>query len=488
MGCVKKQQKWLLPFLFVVYVATSCIILTSIHQEPIPEGEWLHPSIAANANIHHKVGKNPMSYYKDNKNNIGADNDNNDDELLESLSSVDYFACCGLGHRLIRMSLANYVARQRNFSLRAFWGWCGEENPIEVFSYLFRPYHRQEVAHVQSHDLILPFYNEVPGFNFLVRQPTTDVSTCPCQQDKIDSDFELYTSLSDRFRNRDRVEDYVTTHFTNKTVIGIHVRAGNGEVGDFERKGRGIDNPNEWVQHVVDMIHQFASQHHEMTQNKEIIIYVASDTPSMITLFRNKFKHVDISVLEAPSAGRREEGQGVLFGESDKVHNKRGSDDEQDDYTSCLDGWTDTLTDMFLLSRADVVIAGKPSSFSQTLPMSIAFGTERRTSYPPFCEMIPQFEQQSVNGSYVWQETLPKLQCYESYLDWCCNHSTWIKFRHVGPMGHVKIHSKEFIKFPQPNLIDKEVPKLRNRTMDCPRPKRGRAGGGIKDKCLPHKW
>ena len=44
---------------------------------------------------------------------------------LENLSSVDFYACCGLGHRFVRQSLAAYVAKQHNFALRAFWGWYG---------------------------------------------------------------------------------------------------------------------------------------------------------------------------------------------------------------------------------------------------------------------------------------------------------------------------------------------------------------------------
>ena len=37
-------------------------------------------------------------------------------------SSVDYFACCGLGHRLNKMSEANFVAKSRNWALRVYWG------------------------------------------------------------------------------------------------------------------------------------------------------------------------------------------------------------------------------------------------------------------------------------------------------------------------------------------------------------------------------
>ena len=140
---------------------------------------------------------------------------------LEELSSVDYWACCGLGHRLIRMSLAHYVAKQRNFSLRAFWGWCGEQAPIEVFSYLFRPYKSSEVQGISRGNVLLPFYNEVPGFSALVRTPTNNRSECACQRDKVDADFELYSSLRDRFRSKHIVDKFVREQFDNATVIGV---------------------------------------------------------------------------------------------------------------------------------------------------------------------------------------------------------------------------------------------------------------------------
>jgi hypothetical protein len=44
--------------------------------------------------------------------------------LAESASSVDYMACCGLGHRLSKLSEANYLAEQFRFGLRSFWGYC----------------------------------------------------------------------------------------------------------------------------------------------------------------------------------------------------------------------------------------------------------------------------------------------------------------------------------------------------------------------------
>ena len=442
---------------------------------------------------------------------------------LEDLSSVDFFACCGIGHRLVRMSLAHFVAKQRKFTLRGFWGWCGEKSPIEVFSYLFRPYTADEVAHmnVTSRNTVIPFYNEIPGFENLVRTNTNSpnhnnhnqTTKCACQQDKIDSDLEFYTSLRTRFRRAPLlvVDDFVQQHFRNATVLGIHVRAGNGETGDFVQKGRTIDNPEVWVRHVCSLLQDFISQINPTTLKLyPPVLYIATDTPSMISLFRQQLldDRVLLPVLDLPQQ-RQEQGKGVFFGEAQQVLNK-GREDDDDDSSACLQGWTDTLMDMLLLSHADVVIAGKPSSFSQTLPMSLAFGRQHQHRKIPqsYCEIIPQDKAMSTTintstnstttrtGSSSWQDMPPKMTCFAEFLEWCCHHATWIKFKYKGA-GVFK--AREFIKFPKrKNFGDgngklglrvfKEYSSLRNRTEGCLRPKRGRAGGGLKDKCLPHEW
>jgi hypothetical protein len=281
-------------------------------------------------------------------------------------------------------------------------------------------------------------------------------------------------------------------------VIGIHVRAGNGEGGDFERKGRSISNPDVWVQNIRTLIQEsllLSTQNNNNNNNLSSsppVLYIATDTPSMVIRFRQQFESINIQVLDLPQQGRAEEGNGVLFGESDKVHNKgNGRDsDNDDDHSSCLQGWSDTITDMMVLSHADVVIAAKPSSFVQTLPMSLAFGRDKfdRKLSNVYCEIIPQFEQAANNME--WMETSPTIQCYDSYHDWCCNYNTWIKFHVSGPNGRQKVVSKEFVKFPpiENDILPKEYKSMRNRTKNCMRPRRGRAGGGWKDKCLPHFW
>jgi hypothetical protein len=56
------------------------------------------------------------------------------------VSSVDYMACCGAGHRLSKMADANFLAQQLQFALRAYWGYCDTSDQTgqltEVFQYV----------------------------------------------------------------------------------------------------------------------------------------------------------------------------------------------------------------------------------------------------------------------------------------------------------------------------------------------------------------
>jgi hypothetical protein len=59
--------------------------------------------------------------------------------LADAAASVDYMACCGAGHRLSKMSEANYLAKRMGFSLRTFWRYCNDDEKniqTEVFQYV----------------------------------------------------------------------------------------------------------------------------------------------------------------------------------------------------------------------------------------------------------------------------------------------------------------------------------------------------------------
>jgi hypothetical protein len=66
------------------------------------------------------------------------------------------------------------------------------------------------------------------------------------------------------------------------------------------------------------------------------------------------------------------------------------------------------LIDMFVLSHEDVVVAARPSSFVQSLPMSLVFDKlkKSRSVIRIYCET-----------KHIGSE----LRCFENYIDWCCN-------------------------------------------------------------------
>ena len=57
-----------------------------------------------------------------------------------NISSVDYMACCGAGHRLSKTADAHYLSLRLGFALRSFWGYCDTSDQIdgqtEVFQYV----------------------------------------------------------------------------------------------------------------------------------------------------------------------------------------------------------------------------------------------------------------------------------------------------------------------------------------------------------------
>lgn len=173
----------------------------------------------------------------------------------------------------------------------------------------------------------------------------------------------------------------------------MHIRAGNGETGDFQAKDRGINDIDEWVKQATRRISELTKRE----QWKEPpLLYIATDTPSIIDMFRSELEGV-MPVIDLPQE-RREQGDGVLFGEtSNKV--------KMSDYY-CIRGWEYAVADMILLSHADMLIAGRMSSFEQTMPMSLVFGRKEQKVMTPKCEL-------NLNAS--------EMICSKTYLEWCCD-------------------------------------------------------------------
>jgi len=382
------------------------------------------------------------------KSSTAADDDKGTIPLninIDNVSSADYVACCGIGHRLARMAAANFVATKNKLALRSHWGWCGgDEGVVEIYSTLFHPgvissYTNQTGTRIR-------FLNNVGGFQAIIRNKTTE---CACDDAKITADYEFFDSLRSRFVNHEILQDFRKRYFETKTVFGIHVRAGNGEGGDFARKKRGIENHTLWVEKVS---HQLWDLYKTMHGAPQLLLYVATDTPSIIDLFQKQLGD-QVQVADWKQS-RINEGEGVYFGAVGDIANKHFTN-----RTECLRIWEDTLMDMMLLSYADVVISGRPSSFVQTLPMSLSFRQQPRYNIQrPYCEIIGD------DGT--------GMQCYASYQEWCCEHDSWL--------------DKEFVQFLPFNqkLPEYKIITRPNDLMSC-YPKPGRKA---KQWCLPHHW
>ena len=352
----------------------------------------------------------PLYTYSENKTIVSPASPNQDPKkrMSSSLppgtprraySTVFYKACCGLGHRLIRMSSAYHVAKLLAYKLQPNWGYCEESKTrkVGIFSHLFQ--RETDLAYINSTGQNLFFANEVPGF--LAAFHASRHRLCGFSEAKMNTDFDFYTSLRDRFRERSKIDGFVEKHFAGKTVLGIHIRAGNGETGHFQRHHRGIHgSPRDWVSNVTSGIRDLVSP-----TSPPPVLYVASDTHQYIEFFRSAL-HGVMPVVDWKQE-RPKDGDGVFFGEYKPANAAVVSTDA----SKCLQRWKDALYDMLLLSHADVLIAGQSSSFTQSLPLSIVFGRkDKRKVDTAFCEVI--------RGS------VGKLRCYESYIKWACDEKS----------------------------------------------------------------
>jgi hypothetical protein len=138
-------------------------------------------------------------------------------------------------------------------------------------------------------------------------------------------------------------------------------------------------------------------------------LFVATDTPSIITAFRDELKE-KMAVVDYKQE-RAEEGKGVLFGTAGKLERS----------SQCLGGWEGALMDMMILSYSDVVVAGRPSSFTQSLPITVSLAKPKATRVVPktYCELNPA-------GT--------KTRCYKDFEEWCCQGET--DFHLVGIRGY----------------------------------------------------
>jgi hypothetical protein len=126
------------------------------------------------------------------------------------------------------MANAALVTKELNVTLRLYWELCEKK---EVFQHLFEPDPQEESSSLNQQ---VRFSNDVPGTKTVMRKGPK--KSCLCRQEYIDDHYEFYLGLQNRFRFKQRVDAFVERTFAIYTVLGMHIRAGNGETGDFTKK------------------------------------------------------------------------------------------------------------------------------------------------------------------------------------------------------------------------------------------------------------
>ena len=342
-------------------------------------------------------------------------------------STVEYSACCGLGHRLSKMVDAYHIARKKNFGMRVIWEFCGDGT--ESFHHFFGPQPLSELEGVQDGREVIKVMNEAPCVESLVR--TGNSTECRCPPDYIESNSVFFNGLVERFRFKDEVDTFRRNHhFDDHFVLGMHVRAGNGEVGDFTRKDRAMHNVSSWVDSVTAMLLTLSRN---ATSGRPPLLFLATDTASMADTLRDALSgQMDVVVYEQE---RLPEGSGVLFGE-------HGSRDKLNVTSELCQDLKNALMDMMVLTSSNVVISGNPSSFTQSLPMGVALSRDHTL----YCEVAP-------NGTY---------RCYQTFQEWCCLGETFlrIEFINVPRKSDCEIDSEFLVERPESET--ERLPSLGN--------------------------
>jgi hypothetical protein len=321
-----------------------------------------------------------------------------------------YVGVAGLGHRLMRMSSAYHLARALQVpSLDVFWrGYCPKryrskpnvfhllfgEDPFTIPSsssnenHLF-PFVNHDTAaslldfvhgarNSSAHSNLtknsqLKIINEVEGYTHIYESKDIEGLEPPFYG-KLITDYEFYSRLIERYKFRTKVDELLAPYTNKHTIIGIHIRAGNGEVGDFEKfRQLGQGNLAGWLHNLTSLLrHHVLPDETLVIQGKPPLIFLATDTSSIVDYFQSnlgKTARILVAPQHYPS-----QGEGVSYS------------GDHANLTMCLDSWEYQMMDMVVLSEyTDILISGQYSSFTQSLPVSRILNDHERRRF--FCDV-----------------------------------------------------------------------------------------------------
>jgi hypothetical protein len=220
---------------------------------------------------------------------------------------------------------------------------------------------------------------------------------------KLESDFEMYQTMIERFQFANQVHSFQNANnFSQYTVIGFHLRAGNGEGGDFASKNREIPSQDEWIKNLAHLLVNFTNTDPRFIK-KRPLIFLATDTPTIIPHMQAAFGNYSIPVVTVPQA-RIPDGEGIsaLYRHSTAQ--------------ACVETWKGQFSDMVLLGQSDVLVTGAYSSFSQTLPMALQFHKTAKRSMTDTPPQVGVFCEVGFDGLMM--------ECFHDFQSWKTRRST----------------------------------------------------------------
>lgn len=241
-------------------------------------------------------------------------------------------------------------------------------------------------------------------------------------QAKLDLDWQFIdTFLFPYFSGQTELTAFQQEHEWHlHTVIGLHIRSGNGEQDHFTDANRQKVDPVSNVLQVCQLVRQWL-QRADLRQgllDRPPIVFVATDTATLLPVLErallkrqspiqsgdnNNEIVIHIQKVIAFPQARVDYHQGVSYSAW-----TTGSE--------CYSGWMAAAMDLMLLANADMVIASQRSTFTQIVPRAAAFrrwsqlqqrrSTMQERRWWPFCEV-----------------DTPRMTCFETELAWMFRHN-----------------------------------------------------------------
>jgi hypothetical protein len=221
---------------------------------------------------------------------------------------VEMHADCGLGHRLLRNAHIYHSARLAGYAVEVAWFPWAElfnntpllcaSDPKKPASFRFgnEPTEMEALAVTGREPSIVQYPNlavskslqfEFQGCHQEIRWEREVFGPASCDH-VAHFQLQLVSQLRDQWVHR--LDKFLAEVVGNRRLIGLHVRTGNGESGDFVTKNR--------LQNVPAIVESFRN---ELSRygDEDIAIFIASDAAEPATILKHYFPEVVVEFSES---------------------------------------------------------------------------------------------------------------------------------------------------------------------------------------------